>query len=173
MNFHKIRDKLFSRKAGYFLILGRWRGKTKEMPKKKAGNCRDSQHPRQHWDSPTSIQCKGERVLHVLVLRVRAATSPLSWERTRVRRRVTVFVPRTGSRVGKWRNGRKEAARSREKRASNNALRRFYAHMGARYANCFRPGRTLPCALRATRTIRDASRRVHGFVYGSQVFDTR
>lgn len=36
-----------------------------------------------------------------------------------------------------------------EKRASNNALRRFYAHTGARYANCFRPDRTLNLALYA------------------------
>jgi len=61
----------------------------------------------------------------------------------------------------------------REKRTSNNALRRFYAHMGARYANCFRPGRTLPCTLCATRAIRDASRRVHGFIYGARRCSTQ
>lgn len=38
---------------------------------------------------------------------------------------------------------------TREKRASNKALRRFCARTEARYANCFRPGRTLHVALYA------------------------
>jgi len=94
LNLHKIHWIISQ--TGNLLVLGslhhdRPRGKRRKC-RRKAGNCRDSQ---QRWNSPTSIECEGERNLHVPVLSVRApaAASPLSWERTRVSRQVTVFVP--------------------------------------------------------------------------------
>lgn len=150
--------------------------KTKETSKKGSGVCRDSQRP--HWDSsPTSIECEGERALHVLVLRIRAravASPPLSWERTRVSRRVTVFVPRTGSRVGKWRNGRNEEARSRVRARNAPLITRYGDFTRTReHVMQIASNHRSHSTLHYTRNTQFATRRVHGFVYGSQVFDAK